>query len=63
MWPFTRAKAGEEEVPPPEPTVDLLDHAAVKRALDDAFAEAFLEVGHVEDMRLFNWKFGLGTVA
>ena len=67
MWPFTRAKEGEDAaaaaLAPPEPTVDLLDHAAVKRALDDAFAEAFLEAGHVEDMRLFNWKFGLGTIA
>ena len=67
MWPFTRAKEGEDAAAaapaPPEPTVDLLDHAAVKRALDDAFAEAFLEAGHVEDMRLFNWKFGLGTIA
>jgi hypothetical protein len=69
MWPFSRAKDGEAAAPAPgpkpapEPSVDLLDHAAVKRALDDALAEAFLEAGAAEDMRLFNWKFGLGVAA
>ena len=65
MWPFTRAKEAAEaaEQRPADPAVDLSDHAAIKRALDDAVAEAFLEGGHEEDMRLFNWKFGLGVAA
>ena len=65
MWPFSKKEAAADAPAPTpeEPKVDLLDHAAVKRALDDAVAEAFLEAGHAEDMRLFNWKFGLGAAA
>jgi hypothetical protein len=65
MWPFTRAKEedGSDAKAPREPTVDLLDHAAVKRALDDALAEAILDAGAEEDLRLFNWKLGLGVAA